>query len=124
MTLELSDKSSTAKLPLEQHSLVLYPPADGKAAAKYVNEALSRGQMTVYVPVNRDDDTLHISEIESEIANYEDSVNRGNLLTLDMRSFYNLLLSGNMEPFEELKVLLEEAITERQLLLARKMMKE
>ncbi len=74
---------------------------------KYVNEALRRGQLTIYVPVNNN------SEIESEIINYEDNVNRGNLLTLDIRSFYNFLLAGNTEPFEELKILLEEAINER-----------
>jgi hypothetical protein len=113
MALEVTNTSSPAKLPLEQHGLFLYPPEDGKAATKFVDEALSRGQLVVYVPVNRDNDTPHISDIESEITNYEDNMNRGNLLTLDMRSFYNFLLSGNMEPFEELKVLLEEAMRER-----------
>ena len=111
--MEVTNTSGPAKLPLEKHGLVLYPPEDGKAATKYVDEALSRGQLVVYVPVNRDNDTLHISNIESEITNYEDNVNRGNLLTIDTRSFYNFLLSGNMEPFEELKVLLEEAMRER-----------
>src|ERR671914_21573 len=113
MTLEFTSTSRPAKLPLEQHGLVLYPPEDGKAATKYVDEALGRGRLVVYVPINRDNDTLHISEIESEITNYEDNVNRGNLLTLDIRSFYNFLLAGDQQPFEELKILLEEAIKER-----------
>ena len=34
-------------------------------------------------------------------------------MTLDIRSFYDSLLAGNMQPFEELKILLEEAIRER-----------
>lgn len=79
-----------AKLPLEQHSLVLHLPGDNsKTASKYVNEALRRGQMTVYVPVGTDnnDNNTQSSRIESEIINYEESVNRGNLLTLDVRSF-------------------------------------
>ncbi len=103
-----------ANLPFEQHALVLFSPDDNnKTAAKYVNEALRRGQLTVYVPVNTDNNTSHISEMESKIINYEDNVNHGNLLTLDIRSFYNFVLDGNVQPFEELKMLLEEAIRER-----------
>lgn len=109
---------SSAKLPFEQHALALYSADDdnSKAATKYVNEALRRGHLTVYIPANthnNDNNTSYISEIESEIINYEDDVNRGNLLTLDIRSFYNSALAGNMQPFEELKILLEEAIKER-----------
>lgn len=120
--LEPANTPGGAKLPLEQHSLVLHLPGDNsKTASKYVNEALRRGQMTVYVPVdtdnNNDDDnnnnTSQSSRIESEIINYEENVNRGNLLTLDIRSFYNSALVGNTEPFEELKMLIEEAIKER-----------
>ena len=57
MTLESANTYDSAKLPLEQHALVLHPPEDGKAATKYVNEALTRGQLTVYVPVNTDNNT-------------------------------------------------------------------
>ena len=113
------DPSSTydaAKLPFEQHALVLYSPKDNsKATTKYVNEALRRGQLTVYVPVNADNNnnTSQTSKIESEIIDYEDNMNRGNLLTLDIRSFYEFLLAGDQQPFEELRILLEEAIRER-----------
>jgi hypothetical protein len=114
MTLEPTNTYDSAKLPFEQHAMFLYSADDNnKTAAKYVNEALRRGQLTVYVPVNTDNNTSHISEMESEIINYEDNVNRGNLLTLDIRSFYNFVLDGNVQPFEELKMLLEEAIKER-----------
>ena len=105
-----------AKLPFEQHALVLFSSEDNsKATTKYVNEALRRGQLTVYAPVNTDNNNnaSHTSKVESEIIKYEDNVNRGNLLTLDIRSFYNFLLSGDQQPFEELRVLLEEAIRER-----------
>ena len=113
------DPSSTydaAKLPFEQHALVLYSPKDNsKTTTKYVNEALRRGQLTVYVPVNADNNnnTSQTSKIVSEIIDYEDNLNRGNLLTLDIRSFYNFLLAGDQQPFEELRILLEEAIRER-----------
>jgi len=119
MTLEPANTDDAAKIPLEQHALVLHPHEDSKAAIKYVNDALSRGQLAVYVPENTENNnnnnnnTSHISEIESEIINYEDNVNHGNLLTLDIRSFYNFLLAGNIQPFEELKIVLEEGIKER-----------
>jgi len=115
MTLEPANTYGSAQLPFQQHALVLHSTEhNNKAATKYVNEALSRGQLTVYVPVNTDNNNMpHSSEIASEIVNYEDNVNHGNLLTLDIRSFYNSALAGDMQPFEELKILLEEAIKER-----------
>jgi hypothetical protein len=64
----------------------------------------------------------HISEIESGIINYEENVNRGNLLTFDTKAFYNSALAGNVQSFEELKILLEEAIEER--IASDKMMKK
>jgi hypothetical protein len=85
---------------------------EDKAAAKYVNEGLRRGYLTVYVPINTYD-TSDLSKIISEIVDYKENVNRGNLLTLDIRSFYNFALAGNLEPFEELKTMVEEAIRER-----------
>jgi hypothetical protein len=104
-----------AKLPLQQHAVLLYSNGDSRASTKCVSDALGTGQLTVYAPVISDNNSnaSHISGIPSEIVNYLDNANHDNLLTLSTRSFYNLALAGNMEPFEELKVLLEEAIRER-----------
>lgn len=103
----------SAKLPFHQHAMLLYSNDEDKAAVKYVNEGLREGYLTVYVPVDTDDNASHMSKMASGIVNYEDDVNRGNLLTLDIRSFYNFALAGNMEPFEDLKTMVEEAIKER-----------
>jgi hypothetical protein len=112
MKLEPVHTSNAAQL-LEQHAILLFSNARNEPT-KYVNEALSRGQLTIYAPVNTSNDaSQHISEIDSEIINYEDNANHGNLLTLDTKSFYNSALAGNTEPFEELKMLIEEAIKER-----------
>jgi hypothetical protein len=104
----------SAKLPFHQHAMLLYSDDsdEDKAAINYVNAGLRRGHLIVYVPVNTDN-TSHMSEIASEIIDYEENVNRGNLLTLDISSFYNFALVGNLQPFEELKIMLEEAIKER-----------
>ncbi|MBD0360829.1 MAG: hypothetical protein ICV56_08985 [Nitrososphaeraceae archaeon] len=105
--------SSSANLPFHQHAMLFYSnDSEDRAAAKYVNEGLRRGHLTVYLPVN----TYNISQqpkIVSDIINYKNNVNRGNLLTLDTRSFYNFALARDMEPFEGFKILLEEAIKER-----------
>ena len=63
---------------------------EDKAAAEYVNEGLRRGYLTVYVPINTYD-TSDLSKIISEIVDYKENVNRGNLLTLDIRSFFTTL---------------------------------
>ena len=39
---------------------------------------------------------------------YKENMNRGNLLTFDTGTFYNFALAGNLQPFDELKVLIEE----------------
>src|SRR5215210_2238637 len=115
MTLGPLNTSGFAKLPFHQHAMLLYNESDDdedKTAAKYVNEGLRRGYLTFYVPINTYD-TSDLSKIISEIVDYKENVNRGNLLTLDIRSFYNFALAGNLEPFEDLKTMVEEAIKER-----------
>jgi hypothetical protein len=111
--LEPVNAPGSAKLPFHQHTMLLYSNDEDKAFTKYVNDGLSRGHLTVYVPINTDNNASHISKIASEIVNYEDDVNRGNLLTLDIRSFYNFALAGDLQPLEELKIMLEDAIKER-----------
>ena len=118
--LELSQTFDATKLPVQQHALVLHSPEHSKATAtKYVNESLSREQLTVYLPVdtennNNNNNSSQNSEKVPEIINYEDNVSRGSLLTLDIRPFYNSAVKGDVKkPFEELKTLLEEAINER-----------
>jgi hypothetical protein len=93
MTLGPVNTSDSAKLPFHQHAMLLYSNAsddEDKAAAKYVNEGLRRGYLTVYVPINTYD-TSDLSKIISEIVDYKENVNRGNLLTLDIRSFFTTL---------------------------------
>jgi hypothetical protein len=113
MTLVAINESGSAKLPFHLHAMLFYSQDQDKAATKYVNEALSSGHLTVYVPVNTYNSSLQVSKMASGLVDYEDNVNRGNLLTLDISSFYNSTLAGNVQPFEELKILLEEAIKER-----------
>jgi hypothetical protein len=94
-----------------RHAMLLYRHSDEQDSATiYVNEALSRGYLTIYLPIT--------TSLSKSINYYkgkeeEDVVNQGNLLTFDTRTFYNFALAGDMQPFEELKVLVEEAIEEK-----------
>jgi len=91
--------------------MLLYSSDEDNIATKYVNEALKKGYLTIYIPINGD--TSKIAPLES--IDYEENVNQANLLTFDTRTFYKFALAGNLEPFEELKVLLEEAIREKRI---------
>jgi hypothetical protein len=90
------------------------------AVTKYVSEALRKGYLTIYIPLtgnNNNNSSPHLSEIAlSERNDYEENMNRGNLLTFDTTTFYNFALAGDLQPFEELKVLIEEAIEEKGIL--------
>ncbi len=55
---------------------------------------------------------------------YKENTNRGNLLTFDTGTFYNFALAGNLQPFDELKVLIEEAIEEKRILSKKKEVNE
>ena len=91
--------------------MLLYSSDEDNIATKYVNEALKKGYLTIYISSNGD--TSKIAPLES--IDYEENVNQANLLTFDTRTFYKFALAGNLEPFEELKVLLEEAIREKRI---------
>ncbi|HEU4824811.1 MAG TPA: hypothetical protein VFS97_15420 [Nitrososphaeraceae archaeon] len=113
----------------QQHTMLLYPVADEEyAIARYVNEALERGQLTVYLPLttnNNNNNSSHLSKIAlSESMDYKEKTNRGNLLTFDTGTFYDFALAGNLQPFEELKVLIEEAIEEKLILSKKKVANE
>jgi hypothetical protein len=99
-------------LPFHQHVMFLHSNGEYKVATDYVNEAVRNGLLTVYVPGNTNNES-HLPGSPSEDTEYEEGVDQGNLLTLDGRSFYKFALAGNMEPFEEVKLMLEEAIKER-----------
>ena len=60
----------------------------------------------------------------SENMDYKENVNRGNVLTFDTRTFYNFELASDLQPFEELKVLIEEAIEEKRILSKKKVANE
>jgi hypothetical protein len=90
-----------------------------EASTQYINEALKKGYLTIYLPINGSNNNSSASSLSKIVSpgsiEYEENMNRGNLLTLDTRTFYNFALAGDLQPFEELKVLIEEAIEEKKI---------
>jgi hypothetical protein len=87
------------------------------ASTQYVNEALKKGYLTIYLPINGPNNNSSASHLFKtvlpESIEYEENKSPGNVLTFDTRTFYNFALAGDLQPFEELKVLIEEAIEEK-----------
>lgn len=111
----------------QQHAMLLYRGDEENAVTKYVSEALRKGYLTVYLPLTttNNNNSSHLSKIAlSESMDYEENMNRGNLLTFDTRTFYNFALAGDLQPFEELKVLIEEAMEEKRILSKKKVANE
>jgi hypothetical protein len=97
-----------------QHLMLLYSSDQARddAAVDYINRALEEEQLAVYASVETKD-SVHMERISSKITDYEKHVERGNLLIVRLQSFYKQVLVGSLEPFNDLKVILEEILQER-----------
>ena len=99
--------------------MLLYHTDEEDAVTKYVNEALKKGYLTIYLPINGSNNNSSASSpskiVLPESIESEENMNQGNLLTFETRTFYNFALAGDLQPFEELKVLIEEAIEEKRI---------
>jgi MEDS: MEthanogen/methylotroph, DcmR Sensory domain len=102
------------ELPTGQHAMLLYNDntSPDSSMIKYVNEALKRGHLVAYMPIDSDYESSK-SRMAAEITDYEEHVDHGNLFTLNSKPFYETAVAGSTDLFEELKVLLEEMIQER-----------
>ncbi|HZA61483.1 MAG TPA: hypothetical protein VE573_01325 [Nitrososphaeraceae archaeon] len=120
------DTHDSTKLHLnqQQHTMILHRDDEENAVTKYVSEALRKGYLTVYLPLTTNTNNNNSSDLSkialAENMDFKENVNPGNLLTFDTRTFYNFALAGNLEPFEELKVLIEEAIEEKKNILSKR----
>lgn len=69
-------------------------------SVKYVNLGLEEKQLCIYASMNAYDDTSYLAKISSQINDYEENINKGNLLIVDLKPFYNSALIGDLTPFE------------------------
>ena len=68
-------------------------------SVKYVNLGLEEKQLCIYASMNAYDDTSYLAKISSQINDYEENINKGNLLIVDLKPFYNSALIGDLTPF-------------------------
>jgi CheY-like chemotaxis protein len=85
-----------------QHALILYDNNSERdlVSVKYVNLGLEEKQLCIYASMNAYDDTSYLAKISSQINDYEENINKGNLLIVDLKPFCNSALIGDLTPFE------------------------
>ncbi|MDQ3888087.1 MAG: response regulator [Thermoproteota archaeon] len=82
------------------------------AAIDSINEGLEAGQLCIYASVFNGDKS-HLSKISSKIANYLENIEKGNLVIIDFRPFYESAKASNLVPFKHLKKRIEELLHKR-----------
>ncbi len=72
------------------------------AISNYINEGLKRGQLCVYASVSLANEG-HLENFSSQIINYQENVEKGNLVIVDLVSYYVNAMVGNLESYDKLK---------------------
>lgn len=73
-----------------------------KSLSTYINEGLRRNQVCVhasYQVFNQE----YLQRFSSNIVNYEENIEKGNLLVIDLSGYYIEAMTGNLLPFDKLK---------------------
>ena len=82
------------------------------AAKKYLNYSLAKDIFVIYASVNVQR-SFYDSKLYRKIPNCDKSIASGRLLVFELGTFFESAAVGDMEPYEDLKVLLEEIVNER-----------
>jgi CheY-like chemotaxis protein len=82
------------------------------AAIDSLNEGLRARQLCIYASVFNGDKS-HLSKISSRIMNYQENIEKGNLVIIDFLPFYESAKASNLAPFKHLKVGIEELLRKR-----------
>ena len=82
------------------------------AAINYINQGLAEKELRIYASVSAFD-TSHLSKISCRIKNYEENIDKRNLFIVNLKPFYDSVLAGDLTPFEEFKVQIQQELKER-----------
>jgi CheY-like chemotaxis protein len=82
-------------------------------AAKCINQGLKGGQLCIYASVNACD-VSYLTKLSSLIDSYKENVEKRNLLIVNLKPFYNSALVGDLRPFNEFKIQLQEELEKRE----------
>ncbi|HXX98575.1 MAG TPA: response regulator [Candidatus Bathyarchaeia archaeon] len=82
------------------------------AFINYINQGLREKQLCVYASVDAYN-TSHISKISRQIKEYEENVIKRNLIILNLKPFYDSALAGDLTPFDEFYIQLQQELKHR-----------
>ena len=72
------------------------------AIATYINEGLKRGQLCIHASVSLANEG-YLDNFSTQITNYEENLEKGNLINVDMAPHYVNAMAGNLETYDNLK---------------------
>ena len=86
------------------HLILLYDKQDDldKAISAYIIEGLKRGQICVHASVSLANEG-YLENFSSQITNYQENLEKGNLTVVDLVPYYVNAMVGNLESFNLLK---------------------
>jgi CheY-like chemotaxis protein len=101
-------------LSRNQHAILLYKSDSSRnlTAAKCINQGIKEGQLCTYASVNAYKPS-HLTKISSLIED-EESLNKRNLLIVDLKPFYDSALVGDFAPFKEFEMQLQCKLKKRE----------
>jgi CheY-like chemotaxis protein len=82
------------------------------AAVDSINEGLRAGQLCIYASVFNGDKS-HLNKISPKILNYQENIDKANLVIINFLPFYKSAKASNLAVFEQLKELVEELLHKR-----------
>jgi len=112
-----SSSSLTNIIPSNEHIMLLYSSDDERnnAAVNYINNGLKSGYHCIYASINAYDSKSrsNISNLSSNIDDYKENIERGELCIVDFKPHYESALNVDLRPFKKLKKELEETLNHR-----------
>jgi CheY-like chemotaxis protein len=82
------------------------------ATVNYISQGLQDKQLCVYASVDAYD-TSHLSKISCQIKDYEENIIKRNLIIVNLKPFYDSALVGDLTPFEEFYIQLQQELKHR-----------
>jgi His Kinase A (phospho-acceptor) domain len=79
------------------------------ASINYINQGLREKQLCTYASVDAYN-TSHLSKISRQINDYEENIIKRNLIILNLKPFYDSALAGDLTPFDEFYVQLQQEL--------------
>ncbi|GEM_PF-199449 len=96
------------------HVMLLYNDYSDRelASIKYINQGLQEKQLCIYASVDAYN-TSHLSKISWQIKDYEENITKRNLIILNLKPFYDSALAGDLTPFNEFYIQLQQELKHR-----------